>query len=76
MCLFTEMSVEGIASLSPQPTTKHMLLGPWLLLANSEDGLNAEGIRGGITMYHVHLICLCNDEGFPRLVVYIFMYIL
>lgn len=53
MCLFTEMSVGGIASLSPQPTTKHMLLGPWLLLANSEDGLNAEGIRGEspCTMY-------------------------
>lgn len=47
MCLFTELSVGGIASLSPQPTAKHMLLGAWLLLASSEEGLGAEGDKRG-----------------------------
>lgn len=47
MCLFTEMSVGGIASPSPQPTAKHMLLGAWLLLASSEEGLGAVGDKRG-----------------------------
>lgn len=71
----------GIASLSLQPTAKHMLLGPWLLLVGSEEGLGTEGTRGesgGYGRCHVplHLICLGNDEDFPRLVICISMYII